>query len=150
MTQPLAEYTFFPWVRLGASGAIDTVDPLGGPGTTNPRAGVDYRVTINQTTQLKNVRLYGPGDVIGIDEKMIVRREPPPFASNHLANELAFVDFAAEDFPWRYTPATATAQERLRPWLCLAVLEASEFERRTNPAAPLPSIDVSEVGALPI
>lgn len=150
MSQPLAEYTFFPWVRLGAAGAINTVDPLGGAGPANPRAGVDYEVTINQVAQTKNVRLYGPGDIVGLDERMIARREPLPHAVNHLANELVFVDFSAEDFPWRYTPAKATAQEKLRPWLCLAVLEESEFERRSNPGAPLQSILVSTVAALPI
>lgn len=150
MSSPLAEYTFFPWVRLGAAGEIATVDPISGAGPANPRAAVSYQVTLNQTTVTKQVRLYGPADIIGIDESMIIRREPVPHAANHLSNELAFVDFAAEDFPWRYTPAKATTADKLRPWLCLAVLEESERTNKIKVGAPLPVIEVSRVAALPI
>src|SRR4029453_16909949 len=68
-------------------------------------------------------------DVIGIDARAIIRTEPRPWITNFEANYLPFVEFYDEDFPWRYTPAAPTPdQKRLLPWLALVVLEEGEFE----------------------
>jgi hypothetical protein len=155
MSTPTASYSFLPWARQGLGtfiregdqdtlvrvrGSIDvslqiTGEPIGG-GTvaeTLPRA----------------VQLYGPGDVIGIDPKAIVRTEPRHWITNFESNYLPFVEFYDEDFPWRYTPAKATPdQRRLRPWLTLLVLQESEFQEGGNILGrPLPFIDVADLEA---
>ncbi|HMD00432.1 MAG TPA: hypothetical protein VKH37_09775, partial [Ferruginibacter sp.] len=96
---------------------------------------------INQTIQL-----YGPGDIIGIDAKAIVRTEPRNLTGNFESNYLPYVEFYEEDFPWRYTPATPElSTSHLRPWLTLVVLKENEFEDGKNSKdRPLPFFNLKE------
>lgn len=73
------------------------------------------------------LNIVGPGDILGIDKKLVVRREPEEGVFNFEANYLPAIEFFEEDFPWRYTPATPAAGHRLRPWLALVVLKDGEF-----------------------
>ncbi|MCH5600860.1 hypothetical protein [Niabella ginsengisoli] len=93
--------------------------------------------------------MVGPGDVIGIHSDMIIRNEPRTGVSNFEPNYLPYVEFYDEDFPWRYTPASATGANNvsLRPWLSLVVLKESEFED-TALQTPLKSILVKNIDAL--
>ena len=96
--------------------------------------------------------LYGPGDVIGIEARAIVRSEPRGSIMNFEPNYLPFVEFYDEDFLWRYTPSAASPDgRRLVPWLTLVVLEEGEFEGpQALPSKPLPFIKVNNAnGALP-
>ena len=68
--------------------------------------------------------LAGPGDVVGLDPRAIVRLTPRRDATNVEPNYLVAVDFDEPDLPWLLTPAAANAQGRLRPWLALVVVEA--------------------------
>ena len=52
-----------------------------------------------------NVELYGPGDVVGIDPRHIIRTEPRDFTVNYEPNYLCGIEFDAPDFPWLFTPA---------------------------------------------
>ena len=62
------------------------------------------------------MELYGPGDVIGLDPRAIMRTEPRDWVTNFEPNYLAALEFYDEDFPWRYTPAAPDpATARLRP-----------------------------------
>ena len=69
-----------------------------------------------------DLRLYGPGDVIGVDPRGIVRTEPPRFARDVDPDEFAAIEFDAPDFPWMFTPARTGTNDRLRPWLALVVV----------------------------
>jgi hypothetical protein len=109
------------------------------------------RAALPLTVQVENggsvavnggVEVYGPGDIVGIDRKAIVRTVPQAHATDFLPNLLPMIEFDPPDFPWRYTPAGADAQGRLRPWLCLVVLADQEFERMVDPQQPLPAIRV--------
>ena len=55
------------------------------------------------------VHLYGPGDVIGIDPRHVIRTEPRDQTVNFEPNYLAGIEFDYPDFPWLFTPAAATA-----------------------------------------
>jgi hypothetical protein len=90
--------------------------------------------------------LYGPGDIIGVDPRIIVRTEPRHWITNFETNYLPFVEFYEEDFPWRYTPAKPSPDgKRLRPWLALVVLEESEFKDGANVLGkPLSFIEVAD------
>ena len=83
----------------------------------------------------RDVELYGPGDVVGIDRRGDrphgAARTGSPTSSPTTSRSIEFYD---EDLPWRYTPAAPDPTTgRLRPWLALVVLEEGEFtEPRSN------------------
>lgn len=135
----LATYTFLPWLRSGIAGKISSAD-----GDT----AVKLRATINVELDLagigvnggnvsdsvsKAVQLYGPGDIVGIDKKAIVKVEPHNWITNFEPNYLPFIEFYDEDFPWRYTPAAPdVAKDRLRPWIALVIVKEGDFEEAKN------------------
>ena len=153
MTLTVGRYTFSSWLRKGIGRSIVEVDTLGtGDGATKERATVPVDVQVNAHPVHKDFTLLGPGDVIGINENLVVRTEPHHWVTDFEPNYLAFVEFYDEDFLWRYTPARADG-DRLRPWLVLAVLEADsvdgpgEFTRAQT--LPLPTITVRSSASLP-
>ena len=151
-------YTFLPWLRLGLANQIQTPDA---DSTVKQRASVrvDLRLTgqaLSGPEQIldigRNVELYSPGDVIGIESRAIVRTEPRHWISNFEPNYLAFIEFYDEDFPWRYTPAAANRlSHRLRPWITVLVLkEEAEFKDLGQaPGQPLPAIQITDPSSLP-
>src|SRR5215210_2743672 len=151
-TQPIAAYSFLPWARQGLGIYIREGDQ---EATGEIRGSIDVSLQITgerisggpvTETVPRAVQLYGPGDVIGIDTRAIVRTEPRHRITNFETNHLPFVEFYDEDFPWRYTPAKPSPdQRRLRPWLATVVLEEGEFKEGTNILGrPLPFIDVAD------
>jgi hypothetical protein len=144
---PLAKYAFLPWLRQGLAAAITDVDNLG-PGPNGPRAAIKINVKVRNTAPdpavddvaTKDVQLIGPGDIIGIEQRVIVRTDPRAWVNDFEPNYLAAIEFYDEDFPWRYTPAAPNSEQRLRPWLCLIVLTPDEFDRGKTLSGPLPSI----------
>ena len=141
-------YQFLPWVRRGLAVALDTEDNLGVGASLAARGSAQIGVRLAAPHDATTIaplpmRLHGPGDVIGIDQRLIVRSDPKPNATNFEPNYLAIVDFDPPDFPWMLTPAKAQDDRRLRPWLVLVVLEADKTGLpRFSPDTPLPSIRV--------
>ncbi|NKQ37367.1 MAG: hypothetical protein HF973_17345 [Chloroflexi bacterium] len=147
----LGAYSFLPWLRQGIANQLQA----GGAGAA--------RATINVTLKLegegadgaalereirRDVQLYGPGDIIGIDRKAIIKTEPLAWITNFEPNYLPAIDFYDEDFPWRYTPETPDG-DRLRPWIMLVVLKESEFEEGPPQSGrPLPFIKVTGADSL--
>src|SRR5215208_6350619 len=133
MSDTLATYTFLPWLRQGLANNITQPDNDNG---VKLRASIPIRLTVSATA-LDNtpvgdkfvpntIELYGPGDIVGIDTKAIIKTEPRNWITNFEPNYLPYIDFYEEDFPWRYTPARQST-DRLRPWLTLVVLKEEEF-----------------------
>jgi hypothetical protein len=116
-------------------------------------SGTNLDGSISSSTIHRDVGLYGPGDVIGIDARAVIKVEPRDWITNFESNHLPYVEFYDEDFPWRYTPAAAdTSKHRLRPWIALLVLKASELsEGQDMKGKPLPYIEllVEPAGVLP-
>jgi hypothetical protein len=151
-TQPIAAYSFLPFARQGLGVYIREAD---GDTGVRVRGSVDVTLTVSgerigggtaTETVPRAVQLYGPGDIIGVDGKAIVRTDPRHWITNFESNYLPLVEFYDEDFPWRYTPARPTADgRRLTPWLALVVLDETEFGEATNVLGrPLPFIDVPD------
>src|SRR5688572_348345 len=157
MSDPIATYTFLPWLRQGLSNSItqDEID-------ANPalRASIDVRLTLRvegidaevpDAPIDRRVALYGPGDVVGIERRAIIKTEPRDWITNFEPNHLAHVEFYDEDFPWRYTPARADrTTHRHRPWIALAVLEEGEFTESGARSKPLPFVDIADLSLLPV
>jgi len=103
---------------------------------------------VNGVAVSNTVLLVGPGDILGINPRVVVRTEPRNWITDFEHNYLPFIEFYDEEFTWRYTPATATGH-RLRPWIFLLALTESEFERKKDQPGPLPAVtlkgDVSKL-----
>ena len=127
MSNILRTYTFFPWLRQGLATRINEVDSFGPANNPSERATVDICFKINNVEISKTVSLIGPGDIVGINPRTVVKTEPRDWITNFTPNNLAYIEFYDEDFPWRYTPARAAA-DRLRPWLVLVVVKDDEFK----------------------
>jgi hypothetical protein len=156
MSDPGA-YSFLPWLRQGLATRIASADL---DDSVRSRVHVNVQLTVRarnvgggeqSANPAKAVALFGPGDIVGIDTRAVLRAEPRHWATNFEPNYLAHVEFYDEDFPWRYTPAAPDqALGRLRPWLTLVVLTEDEFsERPASVDAPLPSIEVPDRRAFP-
>jgi hypothetical protein len=144
----LRNYTFLPWTRQGIAAEIPVVDNLGDPdaGPSTERAEVSVRFKVNGKPVAKQVQVLGPGDVIGISPRAIVKTDPRNWVTDFESNYLPYIEFYEEDFPWRFTPARAAnalAESRLRPWIVLVVLKEGEFI--DQPAGePLPALMIAE------
>jgi hypothetical protein len=133
-------YRFLPWTRRGIASAITQPDAL----TATARATVSVGITVSGAGDAgAHLALYGPGDVVGVDPRMIVRLEPRASATDVEPNYVAAIEFDPPDFPWMFTPAAAAPGDHLRPWCVLIVVDSAlvglpHLER----GAPLPVIDV--------
>ncbi len=144
---PIA-YQFLPWVRRGLAVALDTEDNLGDGAALAARGAATIGVKLvaphdGEAIAPLQLRLHGPGDVIGIDTRLVVRTDPKPQARNFEPNYLAIVDFDPPEFVWMLTPASAQGDRRLRPWLVLVVLDVTRTGLpRMAPGALLPSVRI--------
>src|SRR5216117_3669973 len=123
MTDTLAASSFLPWAHRGV---ISAIAPSGGS-TPGARAPITLSVGVNDTDPASKrsvaLHLYGPGDVIGIDQRIIVRTVPSPQSSSFEPNFFPAIDFADPTFPWMFTPLGVRADEqKLLPWICLIVV----------------------------
>lgn len=139
-----ANQIFLPWVQSGASANIPdaATDKLG---AANQPAVVTLPVKlfVNADTVEKNVRLYSPGEITGIDTQQIVRTEPRNRTTDFEPNYFPAIEFDRPDFPWLFTPAKSNAQGQLRPWLCLVVVRKQEgVALRPAGKGPLPVLEI--------
>jgi hypothetical protein len=112
------------------------------------RAKVSVGLTVTGSAEAKyDLAVYGPGDVLGIDTRQIVRVEPRQNATDVESNYFPAIEFDAPDFPWLFTPAVSGANDRLRPWCVLIVVDLSVVDApRAEAGHPLPVLVVpSEV-----
>jgi hypothetical protein len=144
MSDPLAHYSFLPWLRRGISTKIAEQDALGAEpsgGMSKERANMEVGLTVSSNPVnggppvnedvIKTFRFIGPPDVLAVSAHAIVRTEPKAGVNNYEANGLPYIEFYEEDFLWSYTPAGART-EKLTPWLALVCLKDDEYELKNN------------------
>lgn len=143
MDIPTSNYIFLPWVRQGAASGIQALDMSA---NQTGVVSVTVKLRINDATDIdRQVRLYGPGDVIGIDPQQIVRTEPRHLTMDFEPNYFPAIEFDRPDFPWLFTPAAADAAGRLRPWLCLVVVRKQQgVTLRSDRNRPLPVLEIMD------
>jgi hypothetical protein len=133
----IATYSFLPYLRQGLANNLQSAG--GARGTFTVKLDIHGDATITPVDD-KAVEIYGPGDIVGIDVRSVVKTDPLDRITNFESNYLAYIDFYDEDFPWRYTPVTPGGA-RLNPWITLVVLAEGEFtEGPGGPTRPLPFI----------
>ncbi len=138
-----ANYVFLPWVRQGAASGIQTPDSLSANQAGVVSVPVKLRVNNTPPDIDRQVRLYGPGDVTGIDPQQVVRTEPRHLAMDFEPNYFPAIEFDRPDFPWLFTPAKADAAGKLRPWLCLVIVQKQEgVSLRVDHNLPLPVLEI--------
>ncbi|MGN6274766.1 MAG: hypothetical protein ACTHNP_02400 [Solirubrobacterales bacterium] len=154
----LPTYSFLPWYRRGIANTITAADKDPSAG---PRVSTHVELELSGTPVAggealskkieQDIALYGPGDLVGIDGRAILRTEPRNWITNFESNYLPAVDFYDEDFLWRYTPAAPDGSHlKLRPWLTLVVLAEGEFEDGKDATGrPLPYITVADQSLFP-
>src|SRR5262245_9952952 len=139
---------FLPWVRQGLAAGIR--DPETRSPTLAPNVSVNVKLWINQATSptpdvSKMARLYGPGDVTGIDRRQVIRTTPAPFATNFEPNFFPAIEFDRPDFPWLFTPLKADANDQLRPWIVLVVVKKQTGVALSfSPGANLPNLEIKD------
>jgi len=152
MSDPLASYSFLPWLRRGLASQI-TRDDGSAANPAVPRASVAVGITFNADPALSTsvtLALNGPGEAAGIDPRSVIRAVPQRDVHDAEPNYFPFVELGQADLPWRYTPARASNQ-RLTPWIALICLTEDEIEDYL-PAGPdrdLAVVTVSNGSALP-
>jgi hypothetical protein len=154
MSEALSKYTFLPWLRRGISTQIARTDD-GTQQANAPRSMVTVGVSIGGGPSSAEVdvplSLFSSGDVRSFDTGAVTRRWPRPDDFEVEPNLFPAIELFPADLPWRYTPARANAQDRLRPWLGLIVLRNDEIEPSdssssrtrltTKSGVPLPPTD---------
>ncbi|RDC62471.1 hypothetical protein [Adhaeribacter pallidiroseus] len=148
----IATYTFLPWLRQGIANQIS--ETVVGFRATIP---IDLELsgdkigggTLTRPPIHKDIQIYGPGDITGLDPRAIIKVEPRNWITNFEPNYLPYIEFYDEDLPWRYSPLKNplileepnAENHRLTPWLALVVLREDEFEEGKNSKdSPLPFI----------
>ncbi|MEP6732763.1 MAG: hypothetical protein ABJE10_19115 [bacterium] len=145
MSTPSASLTFVPWVRQGVATAINSPDTL----TATPHAVVDISVALAVNAQAASsvsvpIRLRGPADVIGIDANQVIRMDPHPGTTDYEPTYFPCIEFDRPDYPWLFTPASADAKSKLRPWMCLVVVrKQAGVTLGTVVNTPLPMLQIT-------
>jgi hypothetical protein len=136
------EITFLPWLRRGLAQAITAKDPLTPTGL--PRhATVKAWVDIETTRADQTLTIQGPDVVAGLAPAQVLREEPRADSADFEPSYFPFVELAAPDLPWMFTPASAAAQDKLRPWLVLVTVREQEGVTLTRPpGSPLPVLRI--------
>jgi len=167
VSDELAHYVFVPFLRRGMIQYVEIEDKPNDSehNIEGQRTGITVSLSIDKKPNediTKIVQFHGPGDVIGLDSRMIVRTDPThrTIVSDYEPNFMPMVEFSRGDFPWCMTPAVPASEtpDRLRPWICLIVLKAPDGEKEgeyneLEPSSdrPLPGIElILQNGKLPL
>jgi hypothetical protein len=153
-TDSPSAYYFLPWVRYGVLKSIEGMPVFGKKGLGDSNIG---RVKVPITLQLIGsengsentedvevpMSIFGPGDVVGIDPREIVRTEPSNLSTDFPPHLFPFIEFDRPDFPWLFTPAAPDAGDCLRPWIVLVVVPKEDGQIIIDTTKPLPVLRCS-------
>ena len=150
-------YHFVPYSRRGAARWVTgaDIDAIG-----RSKASLTLRASVRtkdgserHEDHSQSFKVFGPGDVTGVDATQVVRTAPRAGTHNMEPNYLAHVEFAHPDYPWLFSPHAPDASHHLMPWIALVVLEEPERRPRVRTipgvknavvqvqAAELPTLD---------
>lgn len=127
------------WGRKGIGNQITEEDLLGRGGTTKFRPSVKLAVNLKSTpvkddgqpvtsTEIKDVDIVGPGDVLNVNSEAVMSFYPPKKIPAYFK---PYIQFWEPDFAWRYTPAK-NSRGKLRPWLAVVACEKTKYTISKN------------------
>jgi len=149
MSDALGRYHFLAWARRGIGASITNPDSGSLPSRATLNVELSLSVDTGTPTPISRlVELFGPGDVIGLDPRHVIKTEPRDSTVNFEPNYLCGIEFDSPDLPWLFTPA-APVGDRLQPWLVLIAVKPDEFNLPSIAPHPLPALDVLKIAALP-
>ena len=151
MSDGLGKYTFLPWLRQGISTQLGQTDGAAVTGHANVQATVSIGGGPESAPVTVAIDLLGPGDVKTFDLRAISRVWPKENVFEVEPNYFPLLELFPADIAWRYTPAKASPQDRLRPWLGLMVLRDDEIDTLDGPtsARPLTALTTKANAPLP-
>jgi hypothetical protein len=153
VSDPLGSYAFLPWLQRGLTTQITRVDD--GSPSADQHVPLPVTITFNgtaSTTATAPLALFGPAEVGGLDPHTVIRIWPVSGSYDAEPNYFPLIEFDQADLPWRYTPAKATAGDRLRPWMTLITLREDEIVAmdQAGPGGRLAAVTVADASALPV
>ncbi|MEO6773090.1 MAG: hypothetical protein ABI467_08705 [Kofleriaceae bacterium] len=146
-------YTFLPWLRQGISTQISQTDgtPVTGHATVTAAVAITGgSESATDPVPPVTINLFGPGDITAFDTRAITRVWPKENVFEVEPNYFPLIELFPADTAWRYTPARANAQDRLRPWLGLIVLRDDEIAAMTSPTTAKPLATVTTKPGVPL
>ncbi|MCH8525378.1 MAG: hypothetical protein LAT52_12585, partial [Balneolales bacterium] len=146
MNDILAEFKLFPFLRKGLAAGSSSNGSLS-LGLTIKRSNDDGS-TSSEETITKDLSTYGPGDIIGIDQRLIIRTSPEKHVYDFETTNLVAIEFSRPDFPWMFTPVSPDG-DKLWPWIVLIVVKSSDADVSNNPRNPLPILTINNPSGLP-
>lgn len=118
-----AQLVFLPWLREGVGAQVRGQYDKG---VLCNAGSIDVAMKLNdKQVGVEHVRVLGPGDVVGIDARQVIRTDPTPGSSSFEPTRFVSVELDSPSLPWLFTPHEA-AGHHLTPWLTLAVVERRE------------------------
>lgn len=140
-------FTLLPYVREGfePDREYDPSEPkLEGRSEITVKTDIEGRRkdTSNWETESATVglRMYGPGDITGIDDRQVVRTVPRADTTTFPPTYFPHIEFYRPDLPWMFSPESANVTEgdKLRPWFTLVVVP-TEGEATVEPPGTRPN-----------
>ena len=142
----------FSWVRKGIGNQITEEDQLGGKNASvKMRPSVQLSLQLKalpvkngnvvKTTEVKNIDVIGPGDVLSVSSDAVMNCYPPSGHEGLAIGYKPYIEFWEPDFAWRYTPASANTDDnapneysksKLRPWLAVVACRADQYSITKN------------------
>ena len=130
MSGTLGRYHFLAWAQQGISATLANPDH---GGTLPARGVVNVGLTVNaegpkpdqQSIKPVPVQVFGPGDVLGIDPRHVVRTEPRDATTNFEPNYLAGIEFDAS----RSALAVHAGRTGRGPLAALVSADRAEIQR---------------------
>lgn len=118
---------YLPWLRTGVAGYL----PAPGAGVQPADAALQVAVALvdgdaAQPTQEHTVTIRGPGHVVALDPRVVVREEPPRQAREVAPTTFPHVELREPDLPWRHTPLGPDARGRIPPWIVLVCVRVQD------------------------
>lgn len=139
---------FLPYMRQGVT-TLAAHDQVPGKRMTIPvkltlTASNKTDNTDKKDTVEKTITLFGPGDILGINENAISRLAPAANSNNFEPSLVPFIEFSEPDLLWRFSSLQTADKKNWIPWLTLIILkpergeEEGEFVKLENSSKDLP------------
>ena len=98
------------------------------------RASVTLEAGTRTSQATQSLGLLGPEHVAAIATDQILHLVPSPDSADFEPNGFPAIDFALPDLPWMFTPEGTVEDDRLTPWIVLAVVEVQSGVALQQPA----------------